>query len=139
MENVFVDTDIVLDLLYKRKPFYDHSARLFSLADQQKDQLKLFISSLYIANINYILSRQFSNREVRKIIIRFKVLVAVLPVDDKIIELALASDFNDLEDAIQYYTAIEHHINILLTRNLKDYKKALIPVMTAEDYINSRD
>ena len=58
MENVFIDTDIILDLLASREPFYIHAAELFSLAD--KNELKLFVSSLAFANLNYILSKQFS-------------------------------------------------------------------------------
>jgi predicted nucleic acid-binding protein len=59
----------------------------------------------------------------------------VLDVNSKIIDLALSSDFNDFEDAIQYYTATENGIKILLTRNLSDYRKAEITVMTAENYL----
>lgn len=65
---------------------------------------------------------------------KFKVLVKVLPVDDKILELALHSEFTDFEDALQYYCAIENGINLLITRNIKDYKHASIPIFTAESY-----
>jgi predicted nucleic acid-binding protein len=64
-------------------------------------------------------------------------LVTVLPVTDKAIDLALASRFADFEDAIQYFTAIEHAIKTLITRNLKDYKHADIPVMTADSYLKT--
>jgi predicted nucleic acid-binding protein len=64
-------------------------------------------------------------------------LVSILAVNDKTIELALSSEFKDFEDAIQYYTAIENKIEILLTRNLKDFRKAEISVLTAEQYLNS--
>ena len=70
---------------------------------------------------------------------KFKTLVTVNEVNDKTIELALASDFKDFEDGIQYFTAIENGIQLLLTRNLKDYKSADIPVMTAEDFIKQLD
>jgi hypothetical protein len=61
--------------------------------------------------------------------------VTVLAVDDKIIGLALNSAFSDFEDAIQYHTALEHNIPMLLTRNLKDYRHSEITVMTAESYL----
>ena len=132
-ENIFVDTDVIFDLLAKREPFYEYSAQLFTLADKQ--ELTICVSSLCFGNINYILSKQKSATEARKILSRFKVLVKVLPVDDKIIELALNSDFKDFEDAIQYYCAIENGINVLITRNLKDFKHARIPVLTAEEFV----
>lgn len=137
IKKIFVDTDVVFDLLAKREPFYNYAAQLFTNADKQK--VTLCVSSLCFGNLNYILSKQKSASEARKILSRFKVLVNVLPVDDKVIELALNSDFGDFEDAIQYYCAIENGINILITRNLKDYKLARIPVLTAEEWIKQHD
>lgn len=135
MEKVFVDTDIVLDLLTGREPHYEYAAELFSLADE--NSIKLYISSLTFANVNYILSKQLSAGQARKMLLKFKTLIIVLPVNDKIIELALASDFKDFEDAIQYNTAIENGITTLLTRNLKDFKKAEIVILTAQQYLKS--
>lgn len=133
MEKVFVDTDIILDLLSKREPFYKHSAFLFSEADNAK--IKIHVSSLSFSNINYILSKQYSADQARKKMLKFKTLVTVLAVTDKVVKLALASDFKDFEDGLQYYTAIENNIKTILTRNLKDYKTSEIPVMTAEQYL----
>lgn len=133
MEKVFVDTDIILDLLSKREPFYIHAANLFSAADI--GQIRIFVSSLAFANLNYILSKQLSTEQARKKLIKFKTVVTVLAVTDKVIELALSSNFRDFEDGIQYFTAIENNIKILLTRNLKDYKVAEISIMTAEQFL----
>lgn len=136
MKGVFVDTDIVLDLLGNRKPFYSHAAELFSIAD--RSEIKIFVSSLSFSNLNYILSKQYSSIQARKILMKFKTLVTVLSVSDKAVELALLSDFKDFEDALLYFTALENEVNILLTRNLKDYKTAEIPIMTAEQFLKSR-
>ena len=137
MNKIFIDTDVCLDLLAKREPHYLYAATLFTLAD--KGELKLFVSSLSFSNLNYLLSRQYSMAEARRILSKFKVLVQVLPVDDKVIELALNSKFKDFEDAIQYFTAIESGVTILLTRNIRDYKKAEIPVQTPELYVQTRE
>ena len=133
MEKIFVDTDIVLDLLSNREPFYIHSAKLFSAAD--KNEIKIHVSSLAFTNLNYILSKQYSTDQAKKRLLKFKTLVTVLAVNDKIIDLALSSDFKDFEDAVQYFTAIENNIKVLLTRNLKDYKLSEIPTMTAEHFL----
>lgn len=135
MEKIFVDTDIVLDLLSAREPHYEHAAELFSLADQ--GFIKVFVSSLSFGNLNYILSKQYSADQARKKLLKFKTLVTVLPVNDKTIELALASDFKDFEDAIQYHTATENGLSTLLTRNLRDFKKAEITVLTAEQFLKA--
>lgn len=133
MKKVFVDSDIILDLLGERQPFYPHAATLFSAAD--KSEIKIFVSSLSFANINYLLSKQYSTEQARKTLLKFKTLVTVLAVTDKIVELALSSDFRDFEDGLQYFTATENNISVLLTRNLKDYKTAEISIMTAEQYL----
>ena len=133
MDKVFIDTDIILDVLAKREPNFKFAAHLLSLADTGK--IKIGVSSLTFSNLHYMLSKQFSSAEARKVLVRFKTLVQVLTVDDKIIELALGSNFKDFEDAIQYYCAINNNYKTLLTRNLKDYKAAKIPVMTAESFL----
>jgi predicted nucleic acid-binding protein len=131
---VFVDTDIIYDLLAKRDPFYFAAARLFTLADEGKVQI--YISALSLANIHYLLSKLTSANEAKQIIRKFKVLVQVMALDEKIIDLALNSDFSDFEDAIPYYSALQNNIEVLITRNLKDYKKSQISVLTARDFIS---
>jgi predicted nucleic acid-binding protein len=132
--NVFVDTDIIFDLLAKRDPYYQAAAGLFTLADEEK--IEISISALSMANIHYLISKQLSDDQAKQILRKFRLLVHIVPLNEKIIDLALNSDFSDFEDAIQYYCAIENECNILITRNLKDYKKAQITVMTAQDFIN---
>jgi predicted nucleic acid-binding protein len=135
MKKLFLDTNIILDLLANRMPFYTEAAELFSLADNK--EIKLSISSLCLADTHYILSKQNPDLEVRKILRKFKVLVNVLPLDDKISDLALNSEFRDFEDAIQYYTAIENHQDIIITRNQQDFRDSKIPIMTAGEFIKS--
>ncbi len=136
MEHVFADTDIILDLLADRAPHNEDAISLFSAAD--RGEVKVSVSSLSFTNIHYILSKQYSAEQSRKQLIKFKTLVNVLPVHDKLIELALSSDFSDFEDGVQYFTAIENGVQVLLTRNLKDYKAAEIPVMTAGEYMKGK-
>ena len=133
MDKILVDTNVVLDLLAKRTSFLIEAQELFTLAD--KERLQLYVSSLTFANTYYILSQKLKMNDVRKVLRKFKVLVKVLAMDDKIIDLALDSDFKDFEDAIQYYTAIENNIEMIITRNLKDFKSAKIPVLTAKNYL----
>lgn len=133
MEKLFVDTNIVLDLLQKREEFYKESQELFTLADKKK--VKLFVSSLTIANTYYLLSRHYDSINARKIITKFKVLVEILALNSKIIDLALASDLRDFEDAIQLCTAIENNMDMILTRNKKDFRNLNIPILTAQEYL----
>jgi predicted nucleic acid-binding protein len=136
MSKLLIDTNIVLDLLAKREPFFSSAAQIFSLADKHK--LKLTVSSLTFANTNYVLSRMTSAKDARSILRRFKILVRVLPLNDKIVELALNDEsFKDFEDGLQYYTAVENNQDLIITRDLKDFKASKLPVMTADEYLTS--
>jgi predicted nucleic acid-binding protein len=132
MEKLLVDTNVVVDLLTRREDFYREAQDLFTLSDEGK--VKLLVSSLTFVNTHYLLNRYKNRDEARKILIKFKVLVEVAKLDDKIIELALASDFSDFEDAIQYYTAVENGVDVIITRNLRDFKTSKLPVLTAKEY-----
>jgi predicted nucleic acid-binding protein len=133
MENIFVDTNIIIDLLAKREPFYKDAQDLFTLSD--KKEIQLCISSLSFANTYYSIVKHHKDIDARKYLAKFKVLVKVLPLEDKAIELALASNFNDFEDGLQYFVAMDNESDIIITRNKKDFKNSKIPVMTAGEYI----
>lgn len=131
---VFVDTDICLDLLTGRKPFNANAEKLFSLS--QMGKIEICVSSLSFAVIDYLLQSTYKRTDSRAILLTFKSLVNVLPVDDKIITLALASEMKDFEDAIQHFTALENQITILLTRNIKDYEKALVTIVDTKSFLS---
>lgn len=133
MKDLLVDTNIVIDLLAKRQNFYQEAQELFTLADEK--QVNLYISSLTFANTHYVLSKELGSEEARKVLIKLKLLVKTLPLDDRILELALSSDFTDFEDGIQYYTALENNLEIIISRNKKDFKTATLPVLTAKEFL----
>jgi predicted nucleic acid-binding protein len=136
MQKIFVDTNIVIDLLSRREPNFKEAAVLFSLAD--KKQIKLTLSSLTIANTNYVLLTQMDSNKVKSILRKLRLIVKILPLDDKIIGLALNDElFSDFEDGLQYYTAIENEQELIITRNLKDFKNSKLPVMTAGQFIET--
>ena len=133
MENIFVDTNIVIDLLAKREPFYKEAQDLFTLSD--KKEVRLCISSLTFANAYYSIIRHHKEVDAKKYLSKFKVLVTILPLEDKAIELALASEFKDFEDRLQYFIAMDNDADVIITRNKKDYTNSKIPVMTAGEYL----
>jgi predicted nucleic acid-binding protein len=136
MKKLFLDTNIVIDLLAKREPFYEETAVLFTMADTK--MLQLFVSALTFANTNYILLRVMKPEEAKLILRKLKLIVHVLSLDDKIVGLSLNDNgFGDYEDALQYYTALENGADAIITRNLRDFQKAKLPVMTAAQFLSS--
>ena len=137
MKKLFIDTNILIDLLARREPYYDESAMLFSMAD--KKIIKLSISSLSIANTSYTLQRLMAATKAKEVLRKLKLIVTILPLDDKVVGLALNEDsFKDFEDGLQYFTAIENNQDIIITRNLKDFKNSRLPVMTANQFIEMK-
>lgn len=136
MKKLLLDTNIIIDLLSERQPFYLEAARIFSLAD--KKEIQVSVSALSIATTNYILLQSKKSDEAKQILRKLKLIVQVLSLDDKIVELALNdSDFKDFEDGLQYYTALENGLDAIITSNLKDFRKSKIPVMTADQYMQT--
>jgi predicted nucleic acid-binding protein len=134
MKKLFVDTNIVIDLLSRREPFFEEAAILFSLAD--KKQIELTVSALTIANTSYVLLRQMDSNKAKSILRKLRLIVKILPLDDKIVALALNDEtFSDFEDGLQYFSAIEYGQDLIITRNLKDFKNSKLPAMTAKQFI----
>ncbi len=133
MNKVFVDTDVILDLLAKRIPFFHSSAVLFTFAEMKK--IELYTTPIMLANTFYILRKHLGNTEAENALRKLRILLHVIDSSESIIDKALNSDFSDFEDAIQYYTALEHNITVILTRNLRDYKNASVIVQTPEAFL----
>lgn len=134
MNKIFLDTNVILDLLAKREPFYRQSVELFSLADIKK--IEIFISSLSIVNTAYILKHRLKVKDITSTISKLRVLVLTCDLNTKIIDLAINDpDFRDFEDAVQYYSALESQCDLIITRNLNDFKKAKLPIMSPAEYL----
>jgi len=136
-KEVFIDTDIVLDLLCKREPFYPYAAEVFTLGD--KGTLTLVTTPLVFANVFYILRKLLGIEKAKDLLRKLRIMMGIVEIDEKIVDLALNSSFSDFEDGIQYFTAREHGIQHLLTRNLRDYKGSELIVQTPEEYLKTQE
>jgi len=134
-KRVFLDTNIMLDLLGEREPFYQSIAQIATLADQKI--LQLIASPISFATVNYFLSKYEGVSGAKEKLRKFKVLCEISKLDETIVEKGLNSNFDDFEDSLQYFCAVDSGSEIILTRNAKDYKNSLLPVMSAEEFIKS--
>ncbi|MGL5111101.1 MAG: type II toxin-antitoxin system VapC family toxin [Flavobacterium sp.] len=135
MSRIFLDTNVILDLLGERVPFFDSIAKVATLADQKK--LAIIVSPLSFTTIDYVLNKYESSESVLNKLRKFKIICEVCEVNEETIDKALNSNFKDFEDAVQYFTAIQSNCSIIITRNGKDFKNSTIPIMTAEEYLSS--
>jgi predicted nucleic acid-binding protein len=134
-DRLFLDTNVVIDLLGERETHYEAAARIATLAD--KGKVRIVVSALTFSTVYYILSRFEEKGIVTEKLRKFKILVETSELTGKIIDQGLASKFPDFEDALQYYCAVNTDCNIIITRNAKDFKESAIPVLTPGEYIGS--
>jgi predicted nucleic acid-binding protein len=134
MEKILIDTDVLLDFFFDRKPFSDKSAQILSRCES--GAIKGYITSVIISNVYYLL-RQTATHE--KVVTELKKLMSIIDVlitDRTMILKALNSNFRDFEDALQNFSAeTSKEIDLIITRNIKDYKNSKLGVMTPEDYL----
>jgi predicted nucleic acid-binding protein len=134
MTRLFLDTNIVIDVLGRREPFCNDAVQLFTMAYNK--QVQLIVSPMTYATTAFIL-RKHGPEGIRNLLSNFRQLSRIATTNERIIDDSLASQFDDFEDAMQYYTALKSKADIIITRNGKDFKASTIPVMTAAEYIAS--
>ncbi|WP_339661838.1 PIN domain-containing protein [uncultured Polaribacter sp.] len=134
-KRIFLDTNVMLDFLGERIPFYDSIAKVLSLSE--RNEFIIIVSPISYATVSYFLSKFEGNKIANEKLRKFKVISSVCKIDEQTIEKGLNSDFSDFEDALQFYNAVESNCDIILTRNAKDFKKTTIPVMSPDEFLTS--
>lgn len=135
MKKLFIDTNVLIDLIDKRIPFYNDVAIISALAEEKK--LKLAASSISFVNTFYVLSKKLDKSLVIDALMKYRLICEVSNIDEMIIDKSLISNFNDFEDAAQYYSALQHKCEIIITHNKKDFKNSEIPIMTPTEFLVS--
>ncbi len=134
--NVFIDTNVVIDLLDRREPFCQDAVEIFTLAHERK--IILYISPLSYATAAYLL-RRHNPDHIKHLLRNLRQLSKVTIADEDVIDNALASSFTDYEDALQYYSAMTVSADVILTRNKKDFLAASIPVLSPSEFLTEWD
>lgn len=132
-QKVFLDTNIALDLLTKRAPFIYDAEKIFTLADKEK--IQLFISADSFTTIAYFLNKYHNRKKALKLLIQFKTLVNILPVNEKVIDMALVSKAKDFEDAVQIAAAVSSGMDCIITRDEKGFSQAEIAVFSPKSFL----
>jgi predicted nucleic acid-binding protein len=134
MNRILLDTDIILDFFFDRKPFSEHAAKILSLSESK--QIEVFITPVIISNVYYLLRKVASHTQVIKHLRLLMSIVDILIVSKESILQAMNSSFKDFEDALQNYSAESYKtIDVIVTRNVKDYKESTLSIQTPEAFI----
>lgn len=136
MRKIFLDTNIIVDLIADRKPFSKYAIQLFHKAELK--EIELFTSSHSIATTHYLLKKYLGEKELRTVLYDLLDYVNVVAVDIDILKKGLLSNHKDFEDAIQIFCASAiKEIDCIVTRNTKDFKGSEIPALNPDEIINS--
>ena len=134
MDKVLIDTDILIDFFMDREPFADSAETILVLCEDGK--IDGFITSVIYSNCYYLLRKTASHNKVVRQLRKLLDILNVLVTDKETLVQALDSEFNDFEDAIQNFSAIQHgEIQAVITRNTKDFRKSNLPVFTPDEFL----
>ncbi len=137
MNSILVDSDVILDFFFDRKPFAEDAAKILSLCENK--EIAGFVTPVIISNCYYLLRKVAPHN---KVIDKLKQLISIIDViimDREVVVNALNSTFTDFEDALQNFSAIKaKNIQVIITRNPKDYKHSVIAVFTPDIFIKNR-
>jgi predicted nucleic acid-binding protein len=136
MKKILIDTDVILDFFFDRKPFSDNAAKVLSLCES--NQIKGYLTSVIISNVYYLLRQRASHEKVIEKLVQLISITEILTTDKAVIVKALNSGFKDFEDALQSFSAeVSCEIDMIVTRNIKDYKYSSLIIISPDDFIKS--
>lgn len=137
MQKALIDTDVILDFFFDRKPFSDNAAQVLALCESR--EIRGFITSVIISNVYYLLRQTATHEKVIEKLIQLITITEILTTDKDVIIKALNSNFKDFEDALQNYSAeLNGQIDLIITRNTKDFKNSTLGIMTPENYLKTK-
>ncbi|GEC72405.1 Predicted nucleic acid-binding protein, contains PIN domain [Flavobacterium flevense] len=134
MKNIFLDSNILMDIFANRQPFVKASLEIYKLGVNNK--INLYTSSNTITTLHYLLKKFISEDKIRMALEEVLENIQIIAVDINIIRKSLKSSHKDFEDAIQITAAQSiHNMDCIVTRDLKDYKNSEIKVFTPDEFL----
>lgn len=137
MDTVLIDTDVILDFFFDREPFSEFATEILNRCEKKK--IQGFTTPVIICNVYYLLSKTANHQLIIEKLKQLLNIIEITEMNKEVVLDALNSDFKDFEDALQNFSAIQNRdITIILTRNIKDFKKSKLAVMTPETYLKGK-
>lgn len=134
MDNVLIDTDVLLDFFFDREPFSEFATEILNRCEEKK--LNGYTTPVIICNVYYLLRKTATHQLIVEKIKQLLNIIEITEMKKEVVLNALNSKFKDFEDALQNFSAVHNGtINIILTRNIKDFKKSELSVLTPETYL----
>jgi len=134
MDRVLIDTDVILDFFFDRKPFAEYATEILNLCEENK--LSGFTTPLIISNVYYLLRKTAKHDIIVEKIKQLLSIIEIIKMNKNAVFNALNSEFKYFDDALQNFSAMENgEISVILTRNIKDFKKSELAILAPETYL----
>jgi predicted nucleic acid-binding protein len=133
--NVLIDTNVLIDVLAKREPFHTDSARVWTLAEQGR--IKGLISVISFNNIYYVVRWLRARQAANRMMVLLRDTFSPIPLDKQILDQAIDSGFKDLEDAIQYFSAVRARADCIVSRDTGAFPQSDLPVLTPAELLTA--
>jgi len=133
MKKVFLDTNVILDILLRREPFIADSAAVWDLLEREK--AAGYASAISFNNIHYIIRKLAGTKDAQQAMRAMRDTLYIVPLDEKTLDKAIDAKFSDFEDAIQFFSAIRCEADFLLTRNVSDFPHDDIPILKPQAFL----
>jgi predicted nucleic acid-binding protein len=137
MDKILIDTDVLLDFFFDRKPFAEYSSKVLNLCAEK--EVQGFTTPVIISNVYYLLRKTAKHAVIVEKLKQLLTIIDIVNMDKNAVLKALNSEFKDFEDALQNFSAIENRqIKIILTTNIKDFKSSELAILSPETYFKGR-
>lgn len=130
---LLLDTDVLLDVLAEREPWYDHSATVLSLAES--DNVDGFVAAHSASTLFYLSAKHLGSQRATSTLVELLRILTVAPLDHETVLRGLALGWSDFEDALQMLAGVGVSADYLVTRNPGDFKDASLPVVTPTELL----
>ena len=133
---IFIDTNVMIDLLAHREPFYLAAKKILSLVDM--GIYTAVVAPISFSTASYLLGRKLNYEDLVQVLRQFSSIVEIATIDEFTVRKSLSvfSRFKDIEDAMQHYAAVNSQCDLIITRNIKDFLVSDIPVYSPDDFLS---
>jgi len=132
-DTLFFDTNVLLDVLLARRPFVEPAQRLWTLADRNK--IRGAVSSASFLNVYYVVRRLGSRAQADQAVHGMRSIFHIVPVDERIIDEAIAARSADFEDAVQIACAIRAGATCIITRDERHFARSPLPAIAPDAFL----
>ncbi|NCU04792.1 MAG: PIN domain-containing protein [Chitinophagaceae bacterium] len=131
---IFLDANILIAVCNKEYPLFPFAARILSLVDKREHQL--YTSPLCLAICYYFAEKKTGHTKAKQkmILLAEKIkLTDHTPEDVK--QVAQNKKIHDFEDGLEYYSAIRHKCDVIITEDIDDFYFSDLPILSAKMFL----